>query len=170
MVEPANSSPAQPGQCLPPDDVCSPRVFFEQEFQAGLDLASDVSARVGSLVTQMADEFVGGEVQLGLMECLVNIVRHGYAGQAPGRVRVRCLASARQWCLTVTDQGHPIPADRLRQADGSVFDFDPDDLDALPQGGMGLSLIREVFDRVDYRSLAGSNQLLLAKFRRQRPA
>jgi anti-sigma regulatory factor (Ser/Thr protein kinase) len=65
--------------------------------------------------------------------------------------------------IRVHDWGRPIPGDALAGAGLSRFDFDPDDLDAIPSGGMGLSLITAVMDDVAYRSDGGQNVLTLRR-------
>ena len=53
----------------------------------------------------------------------------------------------------------------LDNASASAFDFDPDDLINLPEGGMGLSIICAAMDEVAYETGAGGNQLFLTKRR-----
>jgi serine/threonine-protein kinase RsbW len=67
--------------------------------------------------------------------------------------------------LRIHDWGRPIPGEALAEAGVSRFDFDPDDLEGVPVGGMGLSLITAVMDDVAYRSDEGQNVLTLRKGR-----
>jgi serine/threonine-protein kinase RsbW len=136
---------------------------YHADFEATLEEVS----RVCSEVHALALERVGIEwavlVDLGLTEALTNVIRHGYGAAQHGRVTLTCLEVADQWQLTLKDCGIPIPEALLRQADGSIFDFDPDDLQSIPEGGMGLALIRSCFDSVDYQVHRDGNCLLLTK-------
>ena len=102
-------------------------------------------------------------VEIGLAEALANVVLHGYAGLKAEPFKVRWSVSQRLLLLEILDRGRPIPEDRLRSAGPDTFGFDPTVLDALPEGGLGLSLMLAAFDRVDYSSADGVNRLRLTK-------
>ena len=115
----------------------------------------------------LPDWLSGGEcdaIELALAEALTNIVRHGF-GSTPGqpvRLRVRERAGALE--IDLWDQGQPIPEDRLALADPSTtFLFDPTNLAGLPEGGMGLALIKAAFHEVRYGSRDGVNRLHLVR-------
>lgn len=103
-------------------------------------------------------------IELALAEALTNIVQHGFAGGQgkPVRVRVRDRAAALE--IDLWDDGRPIPSERLSQADPSTtFRFDPTNLAELPEGGMGLALIKAAFHEVRYGSRNGVNRLHLVR-------
>ena len=105
-------------------------------------------------------------VELALAEVLTNIVEHGYHGGALEDIRVRLLDRPGGLEVDVCDRGRPIPDGRLEQADETTFLFDPTDIAGLPEGGMGLALIKAAFDEVRYASHDGLNQLhLVLRFR-----
>ena len=103
------------------------------------------------------------DVEIGVAEALTNVVLHGYAGLEAEPFKVRWSVSRRHLLLEIRDRGRPIPEDRLRSAGPDTFGFDPTELDALPEGGLGLSLMLAAFDRVDYSSADGVNRLRLTK-------
>jgi len=104
-------------------------------------------------------------MEIALAEALTNIVEHGYAGVTqPHPIMVTFF----EWrdevlVMELRDQGRPIPPGALDAAGPETFAYDPTELDALPEGGMGLALIKLAFDRVDYRSRDGVNLLRLQK-------
>jgi serine/threonine-protein kinase RsbW len=65
--------------------------------------------------------------------------------------------------VEIDDTGLSLPAETLDKADGSVFEFNPLDIGALPEGGMGLALIKASFDSVHYQSADGTNRLTLIR-------
>lgn len=136
-------------------------------YHAVLKATLEEVSRVCSEIHALALEQQGCEwamlVDLGLTEALTNVIRHGYGGAQRGRVTLTCFVAADQWQLTLSDWGASIPQELLRQTDESVFDFDSDDLQNIPEGGMGLALIRSCFDSVDYQVHQGCNRLLLTK-------
>jgi len=51
----------------------------------------------------------------------------------------------------------------MKSSEASRMDFDPRDVRALPEGGMGLYIVRSVMDEVTYQSHAGVNTVGMAK-------
>jgi serine/threonine-protein kinase RsbW len=137
--------------------------FLDADIPATLDDVSRLCAELNALAIARGGVTWAAEIDLGMTEVLTNVVRHGYGDNGRGRIAMTCQATAAQWHLSVHDQGSPIPTDLLAQADGSVFDFDPDDLDNIPEGGMGLALIRGCFDQLDYAANGTGNHLHLVK-------
>jgi serine/threonine-protein kinase RsbW len=131
---------------------------------ATFEAVSAAGDRLGSMLDQHFGEERGVQLRMGIVEAMTNVVEHGCAGREGGHLHLLAVAGPSQWCFTLTDNGRPIPSDALRGADGSVFDFDPDAIAELPEGGMGLSLIQMVFDRVDYKVEATRNRLILTAF------
>lgn len=77
-----------------------------------------------------------------LGEAFNNVVLHGYAGRPAGDVVLRISWTRNDFVMEITDEG---------------LSFDPQqvelpDLDALPEGGMGLFIIRSFMDEVDYQA------------------
>ena len=77
-----------------------------------------------------------------LGEAFNNVVLHSYAGRPAGDVVVEITWTRNEIVMQITDDG---------------LSFDPTqvelpDLDALPEGGMGLFIIRSFMDEVDYQA------------------
>jgi serine/threonine-protein kinase RsbW len=102
-------------------------------------------------------------IELGVAEALTNIVVHGYGGDTQETVLVRLLERPAGLEIEIRDRGRPIPPGRLEQADETTFLYDPTDLGALPEGGMGLALIKAAFHKVSYRRKGGINRLRLVR-------
>lgn len=149
--------PTTPAHTLPG------RPLYEAWIPATLDEVSRLCAELNVLAIDRCGVEWAAEIDLGLTEVLTNVVRHGYGDDNCGRIALSCTVEDAHWLLSVLDQGSPIPADLLAQADGSVFDFDPKDLDSIPKGGMGLALIRSCFDALDYVAGPTGNRLHLVK-------
>ena len=136
---------------------------YHADFEATLEEVPRVCSEVHALALERGGSQWAMLVDLGLTEALTNVIEHGYGQARCGRVGLTCLETAGQWQLTLSDCGNSIPKALLHQADGSVFDFDPDDLQSIPECGMGLALIRNCFDSVDYQVRTDGNYLLLTK-------
>ena len=128
---------------------------------------AEVARAVEALQAQLPQELHEHErfsVAIALAEVLTNIVEHGYEGNGGPAIEIAWSASTHGFVIEVRDAGRPIPADRLAQAGAdTTFGFDPTDLGGLPEGGMGLGIIKTAFDHVAYRSQDGQNRLRLGK-------
>lgn len=121
---------------------------------------------VREMVETVLDLDDAGAVELAVAEALNNIVEHGQL-LPTAVIYLDIVADATSDCVTIVirDPGRPIPPTMLDNASASAFDFDPDDLINLPEGGMGLSIICAAMDEVAYETGAGGNQLFLTKRR-----
>jgi serine/threonine-protein kinase RsbW len=114
------------------------------------------------------DEVQCYQVELCAVEALTNSIRHAYQN-APGHEVVVILSiTDDRLQLEICDEGKPMGGEFVqRLRDGSrVFEFDPSDIAAVPEGGMGLQIMHEVMDEVSYsgRTAGGStNRLCLTK-------
>ena len=127
---------------------------------------ADVAAatqRLRALLPDWMDEPERDKVEIALAEALTNIVEHGYGHDSDENVRLRLLERPGALEIDLWDRGRPIPHGRLEQADETTFLFDPTDLQSLPEGGLGLALIKSAFDEVSYRSRDGVNRLHLVR-------
>lgn len=93
-------------------------------------------------------------VVLAVQELLVNIVRHAYAGES-GDIDFEMTLAGAQLNITVRDYAN--------------IDFemperiDPIDVLSLPESGMGLYIIQQAFDDIEYQIIAGGHLWLLRK-------
>ena len=100
------------------------------------------------------------------VEAVTNVIKHAYLG-APGKeVSVEILATPERLDLYVRDQGQTMPEEhRAKLLTGSqILDFDPLNLEGVPEGGMGLPIIHQLMDEVAYATEGGTNCLRLTKF------
>jgi serine/threonine-protein kinase RsbW len=95
-------------------------------------------------------------VELVLAEVLNNIVTHALDADREGRIRISFRLGAGGLCVTIRDPGRAMPWERLPQ--GGRPDFSAG-LMALPEGGFGWFLIRQLSQDVDYRRTAEGNTL-----------
>jgi serine/threonine-protein kinase RsbW len=155
----APNDPAAVSAAVMPD-----RELLKLSIATTFECVSAAGDRLAAVLDPCFDADQAAHLRLGLVEALTNVVEHGYRGQPDGQMHLSVMTGPSHWCFRLVDAGLPIPASALAAADGSVFEFDPDALDALPEGGMGLSLIRMVFDQVDYQCAAGRNELTLTRY------
>lgn len=129
-----------------------------------VELANQLSEleRLMSLLAETAAESKAPDdvvcaMRLALEEIVVNVIHHGYDDQARHVIRVRFELGKKEWTTVVEDDARPYnPLDRA----------DPDVEAAIedrPIGGLGVFLVRELMDAVEYRREGGKNILTVKK-------
>lgn len=93
-------------------------------------------------------------IVLAIQELLVNVVKHAYAGQ-PGQIEFALDQADSRLQVVVTDH-----ADNAFQIPERVSAPNPLD---LPEHGMGLFIIYQSFDKVQYERGDGQNRWQLVK-------
>lgn len=86
------------------------------------------------------DEEIAGRIMLALDEALTNVIRHAYQGQADQPIDITLHAEAGRLGITVRDFGRPCDPSAIRSRD----------LDDIRPGGLGVHIIHECMDRVEY--------------------
>ncbi|OGV73955.1 MAG: hypothetical protein A3K19_22930 [Lentisphaerae bacterium RIFOXYB12_FULL_65_16] len=99
-----------------------------------------------------------GEFELAVEEVLANVARYAYP-DASGDVELRCRADNRRFILEFSDRG--IPFDVLAKPDPEL----PSDIAKREIGGLGIYLVKQVMDDVNYRRENDRNILTLTALR-----
>lgn len=127
---------------------------------AATDLA--VRAALGELRARLAVAGLSaegcGSVELALAEALNNIVEHAYPAGEPGEIRLSVRMSRDRLCCRLRDRGVPLPGLALPEGarpDPAVARA------ALPEGGFGWYLIRDLTDALSYAREVDENILTL---------
>jgi anti-sigma regulatory factor (Ser/Thr protein kinase) len=91
------------------------------------------------------DDKTTGDVVLAIDEACTNAIRHAYEGRCDGSVELTLHAEPEYLEFQVSDQGVPCPPECAERR--PLEAPDPND---LQPGGLGIQLIHEVFDEVDF--------------------
>jgi serine/threonine-protein kinase RsbW len=112
-----------------------------------------------------ADPAQAYSVELCAVEAVTNAIKHAYRGAPGHEVTVDMFFTPERLDLHVSDQGLRMPEEQIsRLSTGSqVFEFDSDCLEAVPEGGMGLEIIRHEMDATSYSTNGLTNCLSLTK-------
>jgi serine/threonine-protein kinase RsbW len=97
------------------------------------------------------------ETTLALDEVLTNVISYGYDDSDTHDIRIGLSCADGQLVIAVEDDGRPFnplhaPAPAL---DGP--------LETRPVGGVGIHLVRQVMDHLEYTRRAGRNSLVMTK-------
>jgi anti-sigma regulatory factor (Ser/Thr protein kinase) len=94
---------------------------------------------------------------LALVEWITNVISYAYADAVGHWITIRFLASPDQARVEVEDDGRPFNPLSLPTVDTSV------PLDQRPIGGLGVHMVRNLMDSVEYRRAEDRNILTMTR-------
>lgn len=120
---------------------------------------------IGLAVNRICSHCAIGEVEAYQLEvCVVegvnNAIKHAYGEQPGHEVRVLLSLLTDRVEIEIRDRGRSM---RRAAAESPRLEFDPGDLESLPEGGMGLFIMNDIMDELVYETQDGENVLRLVK-------
>jgi len=100
---------------------------------------------------------IAGDVNLALEEVFLNVVHHGFTDTAEHTIVVRLAVEEGYVALTVEDDGIP-----FNPLDAPLPDIESP-LEERQIGGLGIHLVRQVMDGVEYAREGQRNRLAMTK-------
>ncbi len=130
------------------------RVLLDRQWSATLRDVPEIVAVVADAASAQLPPERLLKVELAVEEAVVNVCRHGYGGEA-GWLRVRVREDDGEITVDLADRAAEF--NPLAQASPDLSG----DLTTRAVGGMGIHLIRNVCDRVEYARANQQNVLRL---------
>ena len=91
---------------------------------------------------------------------MLNIIEHAYGGEGKGELTVTHELIGEQFVITLADQGQSFDPAAVAKPE---IPQSADDSEKLRVGGLGLHIIRQVMDEIEYNFSPGKNVLLMRK-------
>jgi sigma-B regulation protein RsbU (phosphoserine phosphatase) len=96
-------------------------------------------------------------LNLALEEAVVNVMTYAYAPDTQGELTLEAVADKGVVTFILTDTGVPFDPTAKEDADTTLG------IEDRPIGGLGIFLVRQLMDVVDYQRVDGQNVLTLTK-------
>ena len=104
------------------------------------------------------DPALTGQVQLAVEEAVVNVINYAYPEQKKRAfVTVKAMSDGHELRLVVIDSGIPFDPTAKEKADTSLS------VEDRPIGGLGIFLVRELMDSINYERVDNRNILMMIK-------
>lgn len=128
-----------------------------------IDSSLDNVPLVGNAVNKICSliplsEVESYQTEVCIVEACNNVIKHAYRNESNHEVEVIMSLHSDKLTFEICDTGH-----KLEKRPVSNLDFDPKNIEKLPEGGMGLFIMHNLMNEVDYRSVNGTNVLTLSK-------
>ena len=132
--------------------------------EESLTLKNDVKEveALGAYVKQVCghlsiDRSLTNKLRLAVEEAVVNVMEYAYPKDTTGYVNVKATSDGRRLKFIITDSGISFNPTEVTAADTSLS------AEERPIGGLGILLVRELMDSINYERTDGKNVLTLSK-------
>ena len=99
-------------------------------------------------------------LELACDEACTNVIEHAYGGEDQGDLTVQFQVRGDQFEITIADSGQPFAPEQVKKPD---IPQSADEAEKLKVGGLGLHIIRQVMDSIEYTFTPGHNALVMRK-------
>ena len=106
---------------------------------------------------QMVDMSITLSLNLASEEAVVNVMSYAYPAGTYGEVLVKAIADDKVLTFIISDNGIPFDPTAKADVDTSLS------AEERPIGGLGIHLVKQIMDSVDYQYTDGRNVLTLKK-------
>ena len=103
-------------------------------------------------------EPVCNDLMICVIEALNNVITHSYNKDESQLIDISIAIRDSEFVVVITDNG--IARTNFEKA---TLEFDPEDIENLPEGGMGLFIIENLMDSTNYSSKDGKNIFTMVK-------
>lgn len=136
----------------------------EYEFERSITLPNDIETipQLGEFVDEVC-ELAGMDmsttmsINLAIEEAVVNVMNYAYPEGMTGEVTIEAMANDEKLKFVISDSGKPFDPTAKGKVDITLSAED------RPIGGLGIHLVREIMDSVNYEYSDGKNVLTLRK-------
>lgn len=97
------------------------------------------------------------QVQMAVEEAVVNVMNYAYPGDKNGFVTIKVMSDGHELRIVVIDSGVAFDPTQKEKADTTLS------VEDRPIGGLGIFLIREMMDSINYERVDGRNILMMMK-------
>lgn len=102
------------------------------------------------------------ELKIGVNEALNNVIEHSYTETPGHEIEITCSHAGTHVMVQITDFGLGMDEQKFAARPTEIV-VDDIDTDSLPEGGMGIALIKSCMDETHYSRKDGANVLQLVK-------
>jgi len=123
---------------------------------------SQVSESVVSIIEILKniteDEKILADIEIALTEALTNIVKHGYKYDENRNIEINVFKNKNEIVMELIDYSQKINIDFNKK-----LDYDITDTDSLPEGGMGIYLMKTCMTSLNLKRVDNKNILTMIK-------
>ena len=125
-----------------------------------LENVSLIGSAVRGIAEMLSIDSVGQyHLELCVVEAVTNVIKHAYHSKAGHGVDLQIQVYPDRLTFKLQDSGEHMDISRV-----APLRFDPSNLETLPERGMGIFILRNLMDEIDYKVVNGQNVLTLCQY------
>ena len=136
----------------------------DMKLQRSITLPNDIEEvpQLAAFVDEVC-EIVGFDMSttmslnLALEEAVVNVMSYAYPSGTTGNVNIEAMANDKRLKFIISDWGTPFDPTAEKEVDTTLS------AEERPIGGLGIHLVRQIMDSINYERIDGMNVLTLRK-------
>jgi sigma-B regulation protein RsbU (phosphoserine phosphatase) len=136
----------------------------EMRLQRSITLPNDVETipQLATFVEKVCialdiDDYTTTQLNLAMEEAVVNVMEYAYPVGKKGDINIEAEANEVRLKFTITDSGKAFDPTARKDVDTSLS------AEERPIGGLGIHLIRQIMDSINYERIDDKNVLTLRK-------
>lgn len=134
--------------------------FIKLIIESKIDSIALLSKAIRAICsTVMNDEVMLYNLELCLVEAISNVINHAYHRKPGNLVEVAVTVDDQHVTFQIIDSGNKISPPPPKKE----LDFNANDMTTWPESGMGLFLIYQIMDEVNFGEHEGKNVLTMKK-------
>ena len=157
------------GEAEPSDDLTLLAIRYTPKEESwtlsrSITLDNDVSqvTELNQFVQSVTEELqlekaLSRRIKLAVEEVVVNIMNYAYVADVKGQVKVEAMANDERLRFILTDSGRAFDPTAVSRADTTLT------VEDRPIGGLGILLVRNLMDSINYERIDGQNILRIEK-------
>lgn len=123
-----------------------------------IDAITEMSVFIDTICEELGlDMMMTMNLNLAIEEAVVNVMSYAYPKGTHGEVNIEILADARKFTVIIKDSGTPFDPTAQKEVDTTLS------AEERPIGGLGIHLVRQIMDHIDYQYVDKQNILTLEK-------
>ena len=123
-----------------------------------LQEVSKLSSFIKSVLENLEiDKSLGSQLRLAIEEAVVNVIEYAYPTGTEGDIELQMMSDGKNLKTVIIDSGVRFDPTRKEKADLSI------PVEERPIGGLGILLVRELMDSINYERINHQNILTLIK-------
>jgi len=133
---------------------------FKINIQSDYDNVAKINQAVRNFLEQEGVEsHILNAFEICIMEGVNNVIKHSYKGVTHKVIEVILKINSKIIEMQIIDYGEPRSSLEIKD-----LQFDPQDINNLPESGMGLFIMNQLMDELNYHSENGKNFFTLKKW------
>ena len=100
---------------------------------------------------------LASQLRLAVEEAVVNVMEYAYPAGSTGEINIKVTSDGHRLRFVITDTGIPFNPTEAASADTTLS------AEERPVGGLGIFLVRQMMDSINYERIGGKNVLKLRK-------